>query len=676
MSQEEIKHQMILEENKKAHLYSLSNYSEIDEEEDDADITNSEKNRKEINVVHKTYDDIENYFYKLIQETMEEYSIPFGRALLLLSRNSYDPKKLQIQTDEKLTDLIYPKLAQNIKDQANKDECLLCLDSLNEDNRYSLACQHYFCKDCFSQYIQEVFKDGQFCIFKTCPLDGCLERLGMEDFKQFLTEEKYSLYKKFLIKDAFGQSETILSCPQPNCPYVQMGVKTQMIKLNQQNITCLCNHEYCNQCKEIGHYPCSCGDFRKWLSKIESYGTSSDLNDEWFIMNTKPCPKCKILIEKNQGCMHMTCKQCQHHFCWICLGDWKGHNDYYKCSKFDQEKLDELQRERIELSHFKFHQGQYSHHLNNIQAMQKEINAIMDYLNDINSKLISQNKKAIEIDIIKKYCQQILRGRKYLPFFYAKGFFISDRQKLKFFNDLIEDYVRIIEKFNSYLSNLMDIEDKNNEIKDKIAIKNAFYEFKDSLPRKLGTCQNYIDQKLKQFTEDLDNFEKIQKQFPEKVVPVKSEFIFNNIEQKKQQYQKGKEEQLKKQNPPPPANAIIIEDVKVEKEEAKQTIIQDQEDTNKDLNKKRKVQFSDSQDYEEIDLGNNLKKKQKSNDCLEEIPSKKDIGLTENNVSQSQSVLIYRCISENAPLTCFDCGENPATNEYGVCDACFDSLNN
>ncbi|KAL4512430.1 hypothetical protein ABPG72_005432 [Tetrahymena utriculariae] len=674
MSQEEIKYEMIQEDNRKAHLFSQSQDSEIDEEEDyEADVTNSEKNIKDITVVHKTYENIENYFYKLIQDTMQEYCIPFGRALLLLSRNSYDPKKLQISTDEKLTDLIYPKLAQNIKDLACKDECLLCFDSLEENNKYSLACQHYFCKDCFSQYIQEVFKEGQFCIFKTCPLDGCLERLGMEDFHQFLSEEKYNLYKKFLIKDAFGQSETMLSCPQPNCPYVQMSVKSQMIKLNQQNITCLCSHEYCNQCKEIGHYPCSCGDFRKWLSKMESYGSSADLNDEWFIMNTKPCPKCKILIEKNQGCMHMNCKQCQHHFCWICLGDWKGHNDYYKCSKFDQEKLDELQRERIELSHFKFHQGQYSHHLNNIQAMQKEIKGIMDYLNEINSKLILYNSKTIELDIIIKFCQQVLRGRKYLPFFYAKGFFVSDRQKLKFFNDLIEDYVRIIEDFNSSLSNLKDIEDKDNQIKNKISIKKSFYEFKDSLSRKLGSCSNYIDQKLKQFTEDLDNFEKIKEKNSEKVVPVKSEFIFNIIEQKKQQQQKDKEEQLKKQNPPP----VIQEKVEVEKEEAKQAIIQEKEDNNnKDLNKKRKVQFSEFKYEEEIDLGNNLKKKLKSSDCLEEIPSKKEINLTENNVSQSQSVLIYRCISENAPLTCFDCGENPATNEYGVCDACFDSLNN
>jgi ariadne-1 len=30
----------------------------------------------------------------------------------------------------------------------------------------------------------------------------------------------------------------------------------------------------------------------------------------------------------------MTCRQCKHEWCWVCIRPWKGHNDYYNCNKF------------------------------------------------------------------------------------------------------------------------------------------------------------------------------------------------------------------------------------------------------------------------------------------------------------------------------------------------------
>lgn len=54
---------------------------------------------------------------------------------------------------------------------------------------------------------------------------------------------------------------------------------------------------------------------------------------KWLLDNTKKCPQCNIAIEHNKGCLHMTCKQCFHQFCWACLDDWDtvtGHT-YFKC---------------------------------------------------------------------------------------------------------------------------------------------------------------------------------------------------------------------------------------------------------------------------------------------------------------------------------------------------------
>jgi hypothetical protein len=38
---------------------------------------------------------------------------------------------------------------------------------------------------------------------------------------------------------------------------------------------------------------------------------------------TKPCPNCKVRIEKSEGCSHMTCTRCKHEFYWCCARPWR-----------------------------------------------------------------------------------------------------------------------------------------------------------------------------------------------------------------------------------------------------------------------------------------------------------------------------------------------------------------
>lgn len=81
----------------------------------------------------------------------------------------------------------------------------------------------------------------------------------------------------------------------------------------------------------------SCDTVRKWITKNSA--ESENLN--WILANTKPCPKCHRPIEKNQGCMHMTCSQCRHEFCWLCNGSWAEHGErtggFYACNRWDIE---------------------------------------------------------------------------------------------------------------------------------------------------------------------------------------------------------------------------------------------------------------------------------------------------------------------------------------------------
>jgi len=40
---------------------------------------------------------------------------------------------------------------------------------------------------------------------------------------------------------------------------------------------------------------------------------------EDFEGDIKPCPMCRVPIERDAGCAQMMCKRCKHVFCWYCL---------------------------------------------------------------------------------------------------------------------------------------------------------------------------------------------------------------------------------------------------------------------------------------------------------------------------------------------------------------------
>lgn len=91
--------------------------------------------------------------------------------------------------------------------------------------------------------------------------------------------------------------------------------------------TCHNHHTFCVSCTQPAHSPCSCGQYPQWAQLVQQEtkiagdtlkenATGDDIaNALWVAANTKRCPRCNAAIEKDEGCLHMSCRSCRKEFC-------------------------------------------------------------------------------------------------------------------------------------------------------------------------------------------------------------------------------------------------------------------------------------------------------------------------------------------------------------------------
>uniref|UniRef100_A0A8H8CHA8 RBR-type E3 ubiquitin transferase n=1 Tax=Psilocybe cubensis TaxID=181762 RepID=A0A8H8CHA8_PSICU len=91
-----------------------------------------------------------------------------------------------------------------------------------------------------------------------------------------------------------------------------------------------CFSTICPACDKEAHEGMTCEERRILKDPAEQQRLTEELAKEFGYKN---CPQCDVLIEKTEGCNHMTCK-CGAHICWSCMavsddrGPFNGNTIY------------------------------------------------------------------------------------------------------------------------------------------------------------------------------------------------------------------------------------------------------------------------------------------------------------------------------------------------------------
>jgi hypothetical protein len=218
---------------------------------------------------------------------------------------------------------------------AHEGECGICLDTsadfqaAGKGNDFrELQCGHVYCKHCLRQHVDAQLKDNNFANLH-CPHQGCMHLINEAEIRNIVDNNMTLLsnYNDAAFKD--WQTRARLhgwrQCPTPNCGYGFINDENRRIAHECPS----CHQRYCGNCLTNHDSNAAC--------PVTAITAGSSENADWIRRNTKPCPRCSVAIQKNEGCNHMTCQRaaggCGHEFCWICGQPWNRntHPSFYQC---------------------------------------------------------------------------------------------------------------------------------------------------------------------------------------------------------------------------------------------------------------------------------------------------------------------------------------------------------
>ncbi|CAK70958.1 unnamed protein product (macronuclear) [Paramecium tetraurelia] len=191
---------------------------------------------------------------------------------------------------------------ENESQQLN--QCPICQEYKGDN--FDLECKHRFCRNCLEQYLNVKIDEG-IVMHIRCP--SCSYTISYEEVVQIIQKLKLAKFEKFRTQYKGENNPSMRHCPNKSCDlYVLLDTDR-----------CICGQEICKDCGNESHGFSSC----------------NKLMDEIFVLDSRQekiqrCPKCKIIVQKEGGCNHMTCKRCQYQFCWICRRQYtsKHYNNY------------------------------------------------------------------------------------------------------------------------------------------------------------------------------------------------------------------------------------------------------------------------------------------------------------------------------------------------------------
>lgn len=205
---------------------------------------------------------------------------------------------------------------QEDEDPAAEKECSVCFTEVPAADFVRLHCRHNnTCRDCVRQGVVDIALRERTTDRLICPERGCGAKLTDADIDLITNKNIDIMNQLFDIQFIeYLRTQHMVQCPTPDCPNQFFNEDGQRVR-----VTCAaCRQSFCSECRLDHSNRISCAEAQEMRLLTQDPDGAEAASVQWQINNTKPCARCGIGVMKAEGCNHITCKSCKHHFCWLC----------------------------------------------------------------------------------------------------------------------------------------------------------------------------------------------------------------------------------------------------------------------------------------------------------------------------------------------------------------------
>ncbi|KAK9807646.1 hypothetical protein WJX72_005259 [[Myrmecia] bisecta] len=293
--------------------------------------------------------------------------------------------------------------------------CQVCFGDAEPGDMTAMDCGHAFCNACWRHHFRVQIKEGNSRRL-SCMADKC-GAICNEGKVRALIEDDPQLLDTFSEKllDSFVEdNRRVRWCP--STPHCGSAVKVDGEPWVEP--TCSCGYEFCFQCSEDPHSPATCEMWKQW----KEHGDKETIN--WIRVNTKVCPKCAKNTEKNGGCNHIHCSQCDAHWCWVCGGAFTAQTVYsHACNQFKEDSSSTATDAAKQLKRYLHYHACWQAHAGSVELEQQQMETLNKTIAELEAAR-TETSSLMDFSWLSGALAQLLAARKILGRSYVLAFYL------------------------------------------------------------------------------------------------------------------------------------------------------------------------------------------------------------------------------------------------------------